>query len=677
MASGYEAADMALEDVSGSGLAAAAMGCSLAAGLAYKVVRPWFKIWVNCHFCNCDSKVKYNDQNSWYCPYCGQYNGFTVDGDYNQETHLLCSTPYQKHKNHVIDNNISSKKVANNGFCKKCNLNQELKISQLASFCGDEAEELEEYRAHLERVYRLCAECEDVLSGRLEEQNNILTPGLIEHRLETSRLIKEKSCSSNYSYMNIVLHELRHVQFVVAFMYFMWILNPDIPPSVTQSLPHIGLLGIDKIRVILTQYAQEILQSLVIMLAVLSFVLWRVNHVYLLNILPVVLGYYAVSNEVLVTVAFLLITLVPFYPSERKNNHKNFSVARKVNDSLSAKMIALDNSCDDLDETLTSHDSCIGSKNSSNDVKPTDKSVISSHNSIGLFTKLTGFVNSAKSGAGGATAGKRVNSPLIWSGDENTLNHEFFVETSSRGCDLTSLNLGEEGREGARTKSPSPFTHRIYSPQENPDGIRFTGLRPIIRPAQLTSWVAGGYWSPPETKVFGETLSRSSSQSSGFVSTGLVSGSPSVDNFSQMFPSTNYASLPTSPRNSILGDYDRNSVLSAPTFKISSEVVNDQQKSFITQRRHTTDDKLSDYSLERVSQLELSKLLPNAQSSPKCSIGSKSANLSTEPQLNNPQVNSSKSLYDRLSFTITITPTIFVLGTSLTINCALICYFIF
>ena len=70
----------------------------------------------------CDIQVKYSDQNSWYCPYCGQYNGFTADGDYNQESHLLCSTPNHKLNRHVAENN--SKKVANNGFCKKCNLNQ-------------------------------------------------------------------------------------------------------------------------------------------------------------------------------------------------------------------------------------------------------------------------------------------------------------------------------------------------------------------------------------------------------------------------------------------------------------------------------------------------------------------------------------------------------------------------
>ena len=86
------------------------------------------------------------------------------------------------------------------------------------------------------------------------------------------------------------------------------------------------------------------------------------------------------------------------------------------------------------------------------------------------------------------------------------------------------------------------------------------------------------------------------------------------------------------------------------------------------------EDKLSDYSLERSSQLELSKIHPSAQSSP---ITSKTANITAEQQLVKPQVNSSTSLYDQLSFTITITPTIFVLGTSLTINCALIYYFIF
>ena len=74
-----------------------------------------------------------------------------------------------------------------NGLCKSCNLNQELKISQLAK-CPHEGAQLEEYRDHLEQVYRLCPLCEDHLASRLAEQDRSLAGKLLEWRLENSRL---------------------------------------------------------------------------------------------------------------------------------------------------------------------------------------------------------------------------------------------------------------------------------------------------------------------------------------------------------------------------------------------------------------------------------------------------------------------------------------------------------
>ena len=46
------------EFVSTAGSGIIATGATVAVGLAYRVVRPYFKSSVNCHFCNTDCKVR-------------------------------------------------------------------------------------------------------------------------------------------------------------------------------------------------------------------------------------------------------------------------------------------------------------------------------------------------------------------------------------------------------------------------------------------------------------------------------------------------------------------------------------------------------------------------------------------------------------------------------------------
>lgn len=44
-------------------------GVSAAAAVtAYKLLRPYFPATVNCWFCSANTKVKYEDRNSWTCP---------------------------------------------------------------------------------------------------------------------------------------------------------------------------------------------------------------------------------------------------------------------------------------------------------------------------------------------------------------------------------------------------------------------------------------------------------------------------------------------------------------------------------------------------------------------------------------------------------------------------------
>lgn len=141
-------------------------------------VRKRFPILVNCWFCNTNTRVPYESSNSWFCPSCTQYNGFTEDGDYNREI----PAQYQCRLNpqgNITDDDKISYSAPHNGLCFGCNRNQELKIHQLASFVPDVEEdydeEVEEYKRQLEQVYKLCSRCERVVKRTLNDvKRNIL-----------------------------------------------------------------------------------------------------------------------------------------------------------------------------------------------------------------------------------------------------------------------------------------------------------------------------------------------------------------------------------------------------------------------------------------------------------------------------------------------------------------------
>ena len=131
-------------------------------------------------------------QNSFFCAFsdCGQYNGFDKDGDYNWRDPAAAAA-----KSRVESSPLGAESV--NGLCRSCNLNQELKIRQLAKFVPEdprrEDEEMERYRRHLERAYKLCRKCEAHLFQRLGEQSSWLKPKLLSFRIEKNRQTEQRS----------------------------------------------------------------------------------------------------------------------------------------------------------------------------------------------------------------------------------------------------------------------------------------------------------------------------------------------------------------------------------------------------------------------------------------------------------------------------------------------------
>lgn len=130
-----------------------AAGVTAAACAAYGFLRPRFSAAVECWFCQHKYRVSFDQRQCFVCQNCGQYNGFSSDGDYDRRDPLM----------DAVDARERTGEAPRNGLCRVCNLNQDLKTRQLADFVPkreeDFDEEVEDYRRHLERAYRLCRTC--------------------------------------------------------------------------------------------------------------------------------------------------------------------------------------------------------------------------------------------------------------------------------------------------------------------------------------------------------------------------------------------------------------------------------------------------------------------------------------------------------------------------------------
>ncbi|XP_047739181.1 transmembrane protein 201-like isoform X2 [Hyalella azteca] len=169
--------------------------CILAgSSFAYIKLRPFFPVQVNCWFCNTDTKVPFKSKNSFVCPNCKQYNGFTEDGDYNcdmpsQYCESLNSPPTRAR---VKQPPSSTPGLSlGNGLCQTCNLYQAMKVKALADFVPSHPdkfdEEVDVYERRLERLYGgLCSHCNKTLSCALMEQDTWLKPKLLNWRMQQS-----------------------------------------------------------------------------------------------------------------------------------------------------------------------------------------------------------------------------------------------------------------------------------------------------------------------------------------------------------------------------------------------------------------------------------------------------------------------------------------------------------
>lgn len=538
------------------------MALGLGSWAVFKLTRPHFSSHVECWFCQGDARVDFQYRESWRCPHCQQYNGFDADGDYNwQDPDKFREVPESD------ANPPNGHASPSNGLCRSCNLNQSLKTHQLAKFePRDEANydrEIEAYAAHLEKTYRLCRTCEANVLQTLGEQDSQLKPKLLSWKLEANRQTMKRA------------QELLRV-------------------DQTRKQCNVMALGLSILAWIILMSVQQVWiqpgsmhfhSYIPISLILGAFLLASISNLYLASISTLMRAFEFSSSLALSLVETL--TICHSFPSSwaqiclpwliaisggslglrmfqswrgARQNRAQRPPAMPYQPNLSRFSQEL---VEDREETLTQ------------DLVSTITPIVDKRaaDSIRSSPKQSKPVSLAQE-------------PILEKNLSDILqNHEVHIEASLNGgqCDISALSIDEISHRSnsppfSKSKSypPNPnhglvFQRKTYCPRPS-SAINFggTGRGSILKPPTFkpkgvtqTSWVAGGYWQSKDANPLHlgvtDDLSRSSSQSSGFVSNtgGLNGGLP--------FGS----SLPNSRTNSLFGD-DRNSVLSAPVFKPTS-----------------------------------------------------------------------------------------------------------
>ncbi|KAJ9588229.1 hypothetical protein L9F63_018393 [Diploptera punctata] len=585
----------------------------------YFRIRHKFPVTVNCWFCNKDTDVPYGNRNCWDCPHCEQYNGFFQDGSYNKEIPAqhdeLLNHPVQAVSNKIMKQKLVPTELNGNGLCRKCNINQELKIQQLAAFTpvhpAHYDEEVDQFRQHLERAYRLCSPCEEVLMKTLNKQKCTFLGVSLKQSCSIISTQKNgflTACKTRmYRVMPSRLHLMSCFSILLAASLALatsYHLNKDdipIPeiicnqtiwsyvPTLDEIFPYAEDLFplIIKFEILLTAAG-----SLIQLLAVptrkhkkIDFIcasFWVLLHIQCwllkwsqleeyINLLD-----FNIIHVALAFITLLMCTCSALVPRQRFES-KYYSTSRRArNLNCSSESFNLSSNSEDL--SVSSDKDCHLFKDTTAKDNISPAKCVKEQDTSNLPSNVSRFV---------AISPSVRNKNVEQTGEDNS-------EDLDRG--LGNLTLGTYAyNDLVEKKNISPsFKTKVYGQNivDAFDDSPFTNLRnrkkPLIRPSQLnlsknitqSSWVAGGYWQSPTHGRFvhvprRETqdmptgtgfvpLSRSSSQSSGF-----VSQSSQTDLYDGVA-----TSLPNSRTGSICGgDFDRFSALSEPIYHYAATPV--------------------------------------------------------------------------------------------------------
>ena len=517
--------------------------------------------------------MPYNNQNSFVCASCQQYNGFEDDGDYNREIaeqhHSKLNSP-----NDTYCQKSYLRLPAINGFCDTCNRNQEMKVIQLANFkarCEAKYdEEIEEYRQKIEDSYQLCQQCQRHLNKTLNRVKTKLIGSKISQIISKGfQSVNQKTSSKDnkffskitmlfifvLSVVNLVreteinvdfIHRALDNQFLMNFYYHFAALRLTVA----------DLFGLGWLKQLDVNTFMVVTDSVALAAVVLNFLIvsgqkhvrFHIVSSLLLWSIKMMLSEIAIDPSYIFAVKgsiagiLVIISLLMVVKSGKKVNltlDQSGTSFRKIHSEIideSEDECDISGSISNFDARSTKYSPSVSTNVSRMLIKPAATFPLVNktlHNST-LVRNGTGDMYSHIDSSSirnfdtlsnrsycvrqEVTAADRSQVQK----DINKLNISGSLLGSTSTLKDTSLNqtLNPFSLDNSRCGSPTPSINSVFSGSFRSQAISPPRLEPTF--AGEASWVAGGYWSSPqkrclEVRSFNKTteLSRSSSQSSG------------------------------------------------------------------------------------------------------------------------------------------------------------------
>jgi len=183
-------------DENNTSIAIVALTGTLAAG----VVGYWYlslrQVNVNCWFCGEVSSIRASETNSWTCPECDQFNGFTSEGDIDEraERQKLGTNRFQERGSVFCTPVKAPMQFGAPQLCSRCSDLPEIKARRLREFVPTseafEDEEIAAFERQLERTCRPCIMCQMKIDQYLKSQQAGLSANISgnDSRYPTSRV---------------------------------------------------------------------------------------------------------------------------------------------------------------------------------------------------------------------------------------------------------------------------------------------------------------------------------------------------------------------------------------------------------------------------------------------------------------------------------------------------------
>ncbi|XP_053998548.1 uncharacterized protein LOC128887093 [Hylaeus anthracinus] len=489
---------------------------------------------VNCWFCNNDTKIWRQQLNWWLCPHCEQYNGFSKNDDYTYsipEQYKIPSNEMKRYCRNSRDTSIN--KIAKNGLCNQCMSCESLKISKLSTFTPANEKnyehELKQFKDSLEQRYPLCANCKITVHNTLHKQ----AFWLAKYKMSLFKQKPFRIIKNNATYTESIFRTISTIlDSMVAY-------NMDF-----VFLP-IGGLFFQFCACWVASTRKKFSDILLIFLWICIIILLPFKDSRLIKT-DLRNTWFSLEYITLYHTIMLFISIIGFVnvkPKSRKSASSRNMSFKKMESST--KDTVLSDSCmttrSDKYDFNTKSICSLGEKvtnqlpsNEINDCKllcmekpaTTPKSIVFQSLPTNHESQLSTFINDK------SVLCKPISLYKNGVPENNSLNDSLTT--------LSTLYLSEDKPKYA-TKTPKIFEKKVYNTTSseifkklnNTCGKRLILSPPKLKSVTQASWVAGGYWhdgiDPP-------SLSRSSSQSSGFGSTGsnfAPSREPSVHEFDQ------------------------------------------------------------------------------------------------------------------------------------------------